>query len=331
MADGSSGEMIAGGSAWLTSSRRMLVHYAVTGSNILALAILLAVGASLSPYFLDVTNIFNVMRGTSMVGIVAIGMTYVILNRGIDLSVGSIVGVAAILSAGLAEYGVLGWVIAPVLFAGLLGLGNGLLITQLKLQPFIATLGMMIFARGLVYVYSDGSPIVVSDAPSAMRFLGSGYLGPVPMPVIVFALVALIGAVVLKSTIFGREVYAVGANEEAARLSGIHVQRNQISVYVISGLCAGLAGILLTARLTVGDPNAGTLFELDAIAATLIGGTTFDGGVGSVGGTVIGIMILAFLANILNLVGVSPYMQMLLKGVIIVLAVVVSELRKRRV
>lgn len=315
--------------AWSRSAGRLFVQYAVSWSNFLALLILLAVGTALSPHFLSVVNLFNVLRGASMVGIVSVGMTFVILNRGIDLSVGSLVGVAAILSAGLVSYGPLGWLVFPILAAGVFGVANGVLITRLSLQPFIATLGMMIFARGAVYVYSDGSPIVVANGSALFRFVGSGYVGPVPMPVIIFAAVGLIAAFVLKSTIFGREVYAVGANEEAARLSGIDVKFNQLLVYVISGLLAGLAGVITTSRLTVGDPNSGNLFELDAIAATLIGGTTFDGGVGGVGGTLIGVLILAFLSNILNLVGVTPYSQMLLKGVIIVFAVVISEVRKR--
>ncbi len=311
------------------SARRYVMHYAVAWSNVFALLILLGIGAALSPHFLSITNLFNVLRGASMVGIVSVGMTFVILNRGIDLSVGSLVGVSAILAAGLMPYGPAGWLLAPILVASLFGLANGLLITGLRLQPFIATLGTMIFARGFVYVYCDGSPILASDAPAFFRFLGSGYVGPVPMPVIIFVLIGIIAAFVLRSTIFGREVYAVGANEEAARLSGIEVKRNQVLVYVISAFLAGIAGILMTSRLTVGDPNSGNLYELDAIAATLIGGTTFDGGVGGVGGTLIGVLILAFLSNLMNLVGVSPYTQMLLKGVIIIVAVVVSEVRKR--
>jgi ribose/xylose/arabinose/galactoside ABC-type transport system permease subunit len=310
---------------WL---RRMLAH-SVTWSNLIALAVLLVIGSLLSPHFLSVVNIFNVLRGSSMVGIVSIGMTFVILNRGLDLSVGSLVGVSGVLMAGMVSKGVLGWAIIPLLATVALGVVNGVLITTMRLQPFIATLGMMIFARGLVYTYSDGSPIVAAQIPAAVQFLGSGYVGPVPVPVIVFALCAVIGHIVLKHTIFGREIYAVGANEEAARLSGIRTRTVQVWVYAVSGLVAGLGGLVLTGRLGVGDPNSGQLYELDAIAACLIGGTTFDGGVGSVRGTVIGVLILAFLANILNLIGISPYSQMLLKGVIIIVAVIVSVIRKR--
>lgn len=306
------------------------MSYLAQSSNVLALILLLIIASLLSPYFLSPRNIFNVLRGASMIGIVAIGMTFVILNRGIDLSVGSLVGVSAALAATFAPYGVVPSILVA-LGAGLgLGLVNGLMITLLRLQPFIATLGMLIFARGLVFVHTNGSNIVVENPTEAFQFLGSGYVGPVPAPVILFVVIWLVSAWVLKYTVFGREIYAVGANEEAARLSGINVNRNKILVYCVSGVLAGLAGFVMASRLTVGEPNGGTLYELDAIAATLIGGTTFDGGVGGVGGTVLGILILSFLSNILNLLNISPYSQMLLKGVIIVLAVVISEWRKRK-
>jgi len=309
--------------------RATLAIHSVALSNILALVLLLVIGSVLSPYFLSVQNIFNVLRGASMVGIVSIGMAFVILNRGIDLSVGSLVGVSSVLMAGLMSHGFIGWAIAPLAAAVLLGIMNGLLITVARLQPFIATLGMMIFARGLVYTYSDGSPIVAQDIPAAVESLGSGTIGTVPIPVLVFLVCAVVGHVVLRNTVFGREVYAVGANEEAARLSGIRTQLNQIKVYAVSGLLAGISGMVLTARIGVGDPNAGNLYELDAIAACLIGGMTFDGGRGTVRGTVIGVLVLAFLSNILNLLGISPYTQMLLKGLIIIAAVIISEFRKR--
>lgn len=304
----------------------LLVRY----SNVLALVLLLAVASLLSPYFLSSRNILNVLRGATMIGLVSIGMTYVILNRGIDLSAGSIVGISAALTAGFAPYGVGAAVLVGVAAGVAVGIVNGLLITRLRLQPFIATLSTMIFVRGLVYIYTDGSNVIVRDASATFTFLGSGFIGPVPAPVVLFAIVWLIAALTLRYTVFGRAVYAVGANEEAARLSGIAVERNKVLVYTVSGLLAGLAGVVLASRLTVGEPNAGTLYELDAIAATLIGGTTFDGGVGGVGGTVLGVLIMAFLSNVLNLLNVSPYSQMLLKGVIIVLAVVMSEWRKRR-
>lgn len=304
--------------------------YLVQYSNVLALIVILLVASALSPYFFSTRNIFNVLRGATMVGIVAVGMTYVILNRGIDLSVGSLVGLSAALTASFADQGILAAAAIGLASGLFLGLVNGLMITVLRLQPFIATLGMMIFARGLVFVYTGGSNIAVEQPSDAFTLLGSGYLGPVPVPVVVFIAIWALAAWVLRYTVFGRSIYAVGANEEAARLSGINADRNKVLVYCISGVLAAFAGVVMASRLTVGEPNGGTLFELDAIAAVLIGGTTFDGGVGSVHGTVLGILILAFLSNVLNLLNISPYSQMLLKGVIIVLAVVVSEWRKRK-
>ncbi|MDA8253804.1 MAG: ABC transporter permease [Rhodospirillales bacterium] len=309
--------------------RASVAAHSVALGNFFALVLLLVFGSILSPHFLSVQNIFNVLRGASMVGIVSVGMTFVILNRGIDLSVGSLVGIASVLMAGFMPFGFVGWAILPAVAAMLLGVANGLLITVARLQPFIATLGMMIFARGLVYLYSDGSPIVAQNVPWAVKKLGSGYLGVVPVPVVMFLVCAVVGHVVLRRTIFGREIYAVGANEEAARLAGIRTRINQIKVYAVSGLLAGISGVVLTARLGVGDPNSGSMYELDAIAACMIGGTTFDGGVGSVRGTVIGVLILAFLSNILNLLGISPYSQMVLKGLIIIAAVIIGEFRKR--
>ena len=312
------------------SVARTILGLAIRWSNIWALVLLFGVSALISPYFLGVTNIFNVLRGASMVGIVSIGMTFVILNRGIDLSVGSILGLSAALAASFAPYGIALVLVICSLLGAALGLVNGLLITGLRLQPFIATLSMLIFVRGLVYIYTSGSIIVVQNPSETFTFLGSGRLGPVPVPVILFVVVWAVSAYVLNRTVYGREIYAVGANEEAARLSGIDVRRNRVLVYCISGFLAALAGVVLVSRLTAGEPNAGTLFELDGIAATLIGGTPFDGGIGGVNGTIAGVLILAFLGNILNLTNVSPYTQMLLKGVIIVLAVVVSELKNRR-
>ncbi len=306
-----------------------IVRLLIRWSNIWALVLLFVISALISPYFLGVINIFNVLRGASMVGLVSIGMTFVILNRGIDLSAGSILGFCAVLAANNAHQGV-GFVLALSLLVGtFLGLVNGLLITRLRLQPFIATLGALIFVRGMVYIYTNGSNIVVHNPPESFTFLGSGRFGPVPVPVVLFVLVWVVSAYVLTKTVPGREIYAVGANEEAARLSGINVGRNRVMVYCISGFLSALAGVVMVSRLTVGEPNAGNLFELDAIAATLIGGTSFDGGIGGVHGTIAGVVILSFLANILNLTNVSPYAQMLLKGVIIVVAVVVSELKNR--
>jgi ribose/xylose/arabinose/galactoside ABC-type transport system permease subunit len=299
-------------------------------SNVGVIVLLVAVASLLSQHFLTVRNIMNILRGTSMMGLTALGMTVVIVNRGVDLSVGSVAGLAAVLAAGLQPYGVgPAWSVALAVGVGL-GLVNGLLIARLRLQPFVATLAMLIFARGLVYVYSDGSNVLVPNPSPLFVFLGSGYVGPVPVPVAIWAVAYAALAVAMKHSIFGRHVMLVGANPEAAHVLGIDVARNRIQVYALSGALAGLAGMVLTSRLTVGDPQAGNLYELDAIAAVLIGGTTFEGGVGTLHGTIAGTLILAILSNILNLVGVSPYFQIVVKGVVIVVAVVLSELRYRQ-
>jgi ribose/xylose/arabinose/galactoside ABC-type transport system permease subunit len=313
----------------IITRRENIVNFLLSWSNLIALLLLVAIASSLSPYFLEPRNLFNVMRGASIIGIVAIGMTFVILNRGIDLSVGSIVGMATAIVALIAPYGYFTAVVFAVVASVVAGLVNGLLITRLKLQPFIATLASLIFIRGLVYIQTDGNNIILRDAPEWFTFIGSGYIGPVPVPIVIFVVIWLVSLFILKNTRFGRHVYAVGANENASRLYGIKINLVKLKVYAISGLLCGIAGVILVSRLTVSEPNAGQLYELDAIASTLIGGTTFDGGAGGVGGTLLGVMILALLGNILNLLGVSPYYQMLLQGGIIVVAVVVSEIRQR--
>ena len=299
-------------------------------SNVLALLVLVIAASMLSPYFFEVRNIMNVLRGASVLCIVAVGMTLVILSRGVDLSAGSILGVSGATLALLASSDPKLAIVAALAAGAAVGLVNGVLIAWLGLQPFIATVATLIAVRGLVYIVSDGSNIIVRDPPKWFEAIGSGHVGPVPIPVFIAAAVVLIFVYLLKQTAFGRHVYAVGANEEAARLYGVNVRRTKILVYCFSGLLAALASIIQVSRLTVAEPNAGQLIELDAIAATLIGGTTFDGGVGGVPGTVLGVLILAVLGNLLNLKGVSPFVQMVLQGGIIIIAVVVSELRPRK-
>jgi len=299
-------------------------------SNVGVIVLLFAISSLLSRYFLTIRNVMNILRGTSMMGITALGMTVVILNRGVDLSVGSVAGLSSVLAAGLQAQGVwTAWAVALAV-AVLLGFTNGLMIAVLNLQPFVATLATLIFARGLVYLYSQGSNVLVPNPQPLFVSLGAGYIWLVPVPVLVWVLAYVVLALVMKHSVFGRHVNLVGANPDAAHVLGIDVTWNRIQVYTLSGALAGVAGIVLTSRLTVGDPQAGNLYELDAIAAALIGGTTFDGGVGTVHGTIAGTVILAVLANILNLIGVSPYFQIIVKGIIIVVAVVLSELRHQQ-
>ena len=296
------------------------------------LVILCVVMTILSPYFLTFNNLFNVGTQIAVIAILALGLTFVIVSGGIDLSVGSVLGLAGI---------VFGWATAvanlPLPLALALGVGagasagliNGLLITLGNLPPFIATLAMLSAARGLALVISGGVPL--NPIPGPILSLGSGDLfGFVPLPVILMLVMWAITVGILRSTYAGRAMYAIGGNEEASRLSGIHVSRQKLLIYTLSGLFAGIAGILLTARLASAQPQAGFTFELDAIAAVVIGGASLSGGVGSASGTLIGALILGVLRNGLNLLNVSAFWQQVVIGAVIALAVMTDTLRRRK-
>ncbi|MCY0149819.1 ABC transporter permease [Hoeflea sp. G2-23] len=306
-----------------------IVDLAIRHSNVLALIALIVIAGVASPYFFEWRNIMNFLRGSAPLALVAIGTTIVILSRGIDLSVGSLVGVSATVVAAIIPFNPVLAVTLALVSGLLLGAVNGFLITRFNLQPFIATLAMLISGRGIVYMYTEGSNIVVRDPPKWFSFIGSGYVGPFPTPVVIAVAAFICMILVMRETQFGRHVYGIGANEEACKLFGINVKGVTLRIYMLSGLLSALAGIILVSRLTVAEPNAGHLMELDAISATLIGGTTFTGGIGSLGGTVIGVLVLAILGNTLNLVGISPFLQMFLQGVIIVIAVLMSEMRQK--
>lgn len=292
--------------------------------------VLCVVLAFSSEYFLTARNLMDILRQTSINGILAIGMTYVILTKGIDLSVGSILAFAGICSGLVAAqgHGVLAALSAGLLAGAVLGAVNGFVVARLSVPPFVATLGMLSVARGLTYIVNDGSP--VADLPDAYLSLGDGKLGPLSMPIVIFAAVALLFWMVLKYTTYGRYVYAVGGNEKSARTSGIGVRRVIFSVYVVSGLLAGLAGMVLSARTTSALPQAGLSYELDAIAAVVIGGTSLSGGTGSLVGTLFGALLIGVINNGLNLLGVSSYYQQVAKGLIIVLAVLLDVSRKKQ-
>ena len=290
---------------------------------LLALVVLLLVGWLTSDHFLQVDNLLNVSRQMAIVGILGIGMTFVILTAGIDLSIGSIVGVSAIATASSITKGV-PWPVSLLigLAAGAVaGAINGLGVTKGKLQPFIMTLCMLVIARGATMTYADGKPIALGDRRHSLDWLGTGEFIGLPVPVWILAAMATTAAVVLRYTQFGRHVYAVGDNREAARLSGIDIDRVTFAVYVISGLCAAVTALIIVARLTAGEPSQGTGFELDAIAIVVIGGTSLFGGEGGIGGTLVGAAIVAVIANLLNLLGVSPFSQQIVKGLIILGAV----------
>jgi ribose transport system permease protein len=276
--------------------------------------------------FLTEFNISNVLRQNSMLGLVALGMTFVILTGGIDLSVGSLVAVSGVIAALLANRGTVFAVAAAIAFTAALGLVNGLVIAKARIQPFIATLAMMIAARGLALVYTGEQSVKAETATASFSWLGRGAIGFIPVAVLILIIAYIIASQVLSRTPFGRHVYAVGDNEEAARLMGLNVKRVTIGVYTLSGALSGLAGVILASRLGTGQPVAGTGWELDAIAAVVVGGTLLTGGQGGVGSTLVGVLLLGVIFNLFNLEGtISPWWQLVLRGLILLAVVIIQN------
>ncbi len=367
------------------------LQFIKTNATLIALVVLSVALALADPTFSTARNLSNVARQVTIVGIVGVGMTMVILIAGIDLSVGSVVGVAAVVVTLLMQAGLAAWIAVPLTLAvvgGVIGLWNGFWIARYRIPPFIITLGMLTIARGIALTLSGGSSVAVADPRFAS--LGGGYIPPaptlvilavsaalyvtmliraltergksggrgkldklaagaiisavgfalavyvfgrgdgLPVPVAIFVVIAAVAIFVLGHTRFGRRLYALGGNEEAARLSGINVTRTKIIVYVTVSLLAALSGILLASRLNGASPNLGTMFELDAIAAVVIGGTSLAGGSGTIGGTIIGALIIGVLNNGMSLLGVSSFYQLIIKGLIISLAVWFDVLQKRK-
>jgi ribose transport system permease protein len=286
--------------------------------------------ALFAPHFATFRNVINVARQVSINAVLAAGMTFVILTGGIDLSVGSALAVAGVISVWLTTIGVSSVlaVLAGVAAGALCGMLNGVLIAKLKLSPFIVTLGALTYLRGFAYVTTGAYPLINNNL--GFGFLGEGSVGFLPWPVVIALAVFIVGYIVLRRTVFGRRVYAIGGNEQAARLSGINVDRILIWVYTISGICAGIGGIILSARLLSGEPTAGDGYELDAIAAVILGGTSFTGGVGSIVGTAIGALIIGVLNNGLVLMNVPFFYQLIIKGAVIIAAVLIDRIRATR-
>jgi D-xylose transport system permease protein len=366
------------------------IQFIKTNATLIALVVLTVALALIDPTFPTARNLSNVARQVTIVGIIGVGMTMVILIAGIDLSVGSVVGVAAVVVTLLMQYGLVAWLAIPVtllIVGGLIGLWNGFWIAHYRIPPFIITLGMLTIGRGVALSLSGGSSVPVADPSFAA--LGSAYIPPVPtlillaiaaligattlvremrdqgnanapsrlekglpgvvataaglllaayvfgssdglpVPVAIFVAIAGVAIFVLGRTRFGRRLYALGGNEEAARLSGINVYQTKMIVYVIVSVLSALSGILLASRLNGASPNLGTMFELDAIAAVVIGGTSLAGGSGTIGGTIIGALIIGVLNNGMSLLGVSSFYQLIIKGLIISLAVWFDVLQKK--
>src|ERR1700761_1980454 len=369
--------------------QNQVLEFVKTNATLIALVVLTVALALADPTFHTARNLSNVARQVTIVGIIGVGMTMVILIAGIDLSVGSGVGVAAVVVTLLMQYGLAAWLAVPLtllIVGGVIGLWNGFWIARYRIPPFIITLGMLTIGRGVALSLSNGSSIPVADPSFA--FLGSAYVPPMPtlvllafaalaglatltkawhdsrtsgiaserdvpgivasavglllaayvfgssdglpVPVAIFVAIAGVAIFVLGQTRFGRRLYALGGNEEAARLSGINIYQTKMIVYVTVSLLAALSGILLASRLNGASPNLGTMFELDAIAAVVIGGTSLAGGSGTIGGTIIGALIIGVLNNGMSLLGVSSFYQLIIKGLIISLAVWFDVLQKKR-
>lgn len=312
-------------------TKGLLLHNSRQFGTLIGLIIVTIVFWILSPYFLTVSNLLNIAEQTSINAIIAVGMTFVIIAAGIDLSVGSIVGLSGVVMASILQGGhseplaiLIGLAIGV-----LCGLANGLLISYGRLPPFIATLGMMSVARGAALFYTEGRP--VSGFSPEFRFLATGELASIPAPVIIMVIIYVIAHFVLKRTKLGRYTYAIGGNEEAANLSGVNTKFIKTIIYGVCGLLSALAAVILTARLNSAQPIAGMMYELDAIAAVVIGGTSLMGGEGKISGTLIGAFIMGILRNGLNLLGLSSFTQQIIIGSVIILAVLIDmALRKDR-
>lgn len=316
------------------------LSYSAKFQSLIALFVLCLVLAILSENFLTTANAWNILRQVSVNICLSVGMTLVVLTAGIDLSVGSILALCGAVSASLIKYGVeleafnlfvgfgpLSAIMIGIAVGWALGWFNGWTITRFKVPPFVATLAMLTIARGLTMLWTGGFPI--NDLGEEFAFIGTGWFLGIPMPVWITAVVVIIAVIMTKKTRFGRHIYAIGGNERAARLSGVNISKVKMTVYAIAGALAAVGGLIVTSRLDSAQPNAGLTYELDAIAAVVIGGTSLSGGKGSIMGAVLGGIIIGVLNNGLVLLNVSPFWQQVVKGVVILLAVIIDKAKTR--
>ncbi len=325
------GEAPAGGESPPAASKTSLREWGERLLPFASVVVLFIVLSILSPYFLTVQNLSSVARQSAVIVIIALGMTLVMISGGIDLSVGSVMAFAGICGTTMlaARWGLAASILGATLAGALWGLANSLLITLLRVSPFIATLGTMGAARGLTLVITNGMPVV--NLPDSFGRLGDGnILRVVPVPLAILVVLALLTGFILKYTRLGRYAYAIGSNAEAARYAGIPIRMYLVAIYVFAGALTGFAGMIESSRLMTGQPTAGQGYELSVIAAVVIGGASLSGGEGTVSGAVAGAFLMGLIANGSNLLGVSPFWQQVLIGGVIVLAVAVDELRKRR-
>jgi ribose transport system permease protein len=311
----------------MTKPKLSTIKRAIAGNGaFIALCIMLLAASLIYREFFTYSNVSNVLRQTSMVGLVSIGMTLVILTAGIDLSVGATVALSAIIAAKLSVYGLVPAMLVSLLAGTAVGTVNGLIVNNFKIVPFIATLAVQMAVRGAAYLLTDMRSIAVDRSAETFIALGRGYFIGIPIPVIVFLSAALLMIFVTRKTSFGRSVYAIGGNEDAARMMGLRVKRNKLLSYVITGFLSALAGVILCARLGAGQPVSGDGWEMDAIASVAIGGTLLSGGVGGVGHTICGVLIIGFIKNIINLQGdINSYWQKIVTGLILLLVIVAQN------
>ena len=296
---------------------------------LLVLVLMIIIMSFVSEVFLTTGNIINVLRQVSINGILAVGMTFVILTGGIDLSVGSLVAVTSVIAGNMLQkgFGVTVTLGASIGASLLFGLFSGILIAYAGLPPFIATLAAQTIGRGFALVYSDGRPYMIAD--DVYKNIGKGSWIGIPVPIWIMAVVIVIAAIILRYSTFGRHVYAFGGNRNASKLSGLNIRATEMATYIISAFCAALAGTILSARISSGQPTAGQGYELDAIAAVAIGGTSMSGGIGHLSGTILGFIIIGVLSNSLTLLNVSSFYQDIVKGFIIIFAVLMDMRTKR--
>lgn len=297
---------------------RLLIRQRESGLFLLILLLVLVLSALRPTTFFSSQNLFNILKQVSLVTMVAVGQTLVMVSGGIDLSVGFNLGLSGVMLAYFIQEGVnpVAAVVLGIILSVLAGALNGVIITKLRLPPFIVTLGVAKIVRGVMYVVTRGYPI-----PVYTRFIiwfGNGYFGPVPVPTVFMLAVVAVGTYILTRTVFGNHTKAIGGNELAARLSGISIHSNKIAIYTLTGLLCGIAGVVMVGRVNAGNPNSGLNFDLDSIAATIIGGTSLAGGEGTVIGTLLGALLLGVIANGLVLMNVSMYWQTIVAGVIII-------------
>ncbi|NIS69549.1 MAG: ribose ABC transporter permease [Proteobacteria bacterium] len=306
-----------------------VVSWFKKSTSLIALVILFTFCSLASHYFFALTNFQNILRQTAINGFLALGLTMVILVGGIDLSLGGILGLVAIVGALMlkAEYGLIAIVIAGIIIGMFVGATNGLLITSFGIEPFVITLGMQFVLRGLCFSLTEGKTIFV-DMPFSVDFIANGDIGPIPFPTILLGAAYFLSYLMMRLTVFGRYLYAVGGNEEVVRLSGINNKLVKVAVYTICGATAAMAGIINLSRINVGDPQAGEGIILFIIGAVIIGGNKFIGGLGGVGYTIIGLLIIGLVSNIIILMGLGYYIQLIAEGAIIIVAVLLQKERK---